>query len=212
MCFLLWASQIKTTQLLSQCSAVRCLHAQTPTNLVDGLIMDGKHKIMPKHGGLQELMEGGSHGSSHSSFVFILKAPTFSPPNTLYINGVLTTLLWKYSQRTDQSDVRLNRKRRWLPVQSLWEADVICSCCTAFVTNYWTYLILSHRSMLVSCSLAVIVLVVFKPRRFGKINQLAQVHKEKWTYYKVTVKMTHLYDFRDVNNIKVAQPFITSPN
>lgn len=53
MCFLLWAvqSQVKTAQLLSQRSALLCVHAQTPTNLVDGLIMECKRKILPKHGG-----------------------------------------------------------------------------------------------------------------------------------------------------------------
>lgn len=121
--FLLWAlySQVKAAQLLSQRSAVLSVHAQTPTSLVDGLIMEGKHKIMPKHGGLQELNEGGSHGGGHSSFVFILQVQQHffipsSPKCTLYLNGVLTTLLWKYPQCTDQSEVRLNRKRRWLPV------------------------------------------------------------------------------------------------
>lgn len=108
MCFLLWAlySRVKPAQLLSQRSAALCVHAQTPTNLVDGLIMEGKHKIMPKHGGLQELKEGGSRGGRHSSFVFTLQVqqhcfpfytPSFPPKkkNMFYINGVLTTLLWK---------------------------------------------------------------------------------------------------------------------
>lgn len=107
MCFLLWAlySRVKPAQLLSQRSAALCVHAQTPTNLVDGLIMEGKHKIMPKHGGLQELKEGGSRGSRHSSFVFTLQVqqhcfpfyPPYFPPkkNMFYINGVLTTLLCK---------------------------------------------------------------------------------------------------------------------
>lgn len=87
MCFLLWAlySQVKAAQLLSQRTAVLRVHAQTPTNSVDGLIMEGKHKIMPKHGGLQELEEGGSHGSSHSSFFHspsttTLFIPTSIPP------------------------------------------------------------------------------------------------------------------------------------
>lgn len=94
--FLLWAlySRVKPAQLLSQRSAALCVHAQTPTNLVDGLIMEGKHKIMPKHGGLQELKEGGSRGSRHSSFVFTLQVqqywfpfytPSFPPPKKKYV-------------------------------------------------------------------------------------------------------------------------------
>lgn len=104
MCFLLWALYfwVKPAQLLSQRSIALCVHAQTPTNLVDGLIMEGKHKIMPKHGGLQKRKEGGGRASPHSSFVFTLQVqqrcfiPHLLPPkNLFYINGVLTTLLWK---------------------------------------------------------------------------------------------------------------------
>lgn len=97
MCFLLWAlhSQVKTAQLLSQRSAVLCVHAQTPTNLVDSLIMEGKHEIMPKLGGLQELKEGGSHWQRpfffccHSPSTTALFIPTSIPPKyTLYKWGV----------------------------------------------------------------------------------------------------------------------------
>lgn len=57
--------------------------------------------------------------------------PPTSPQKKPYTNGVLTTLLWKYPQCRDQSEVRLNRKRRWLPVHRLGEVDTICACCTA---------------------------------------------------------------------------------
>lgn len=49
---LLWHeySQNKREQLSSERFAAFCVHA--PTNLVATLIMEGEHKVMPKHGGV----------------------------------------------------------------------------------------------------------------------------------------------------------------
>lgn len=82
--------------------AALAAHAQTPTNLVDGLIMEGKHKIMPKHGGLQELKEAVVSAailllfsfSKYNDTAFLFMPPT-KKKKMFFINGVLTTLLWK---------------------------------------------------------------------------------------------------------------------